>query len=382
MIRIKVFRASQLLYGAAVVLLCLLLLGLGLSFLWGGGSQAATEAPRQGAQLSPAPTATGADLDDVEIGGRYAAGTQDVPAAAFSAQDWLKPAERFSAWLVDVDFLDPLSVLSYQFPSITAQEALPVTAEADEHLPDEADQTERIRVEIERIERSGESYQAPQKKDGSPLRVLIYHTHSYEAYAQDADKPYIETSQWRTKDQNFNIMRVGSELAAKLEGYGIEVVHDLTEHEPPKLGTAYVRSLQTLEGYAQRGESFDLMLDLHRDAASTRNSKTSVVMVDGLPSARLMVLIGNGERGFEIMPSWTENYKLAKALTGILNEQNEGIARDVMVKTGRYNQHMSESALLVEVGHNLNTLDEAVQSTGPLAKAIVTLLGGGAEKAA
>ncbi|MDR3084924.1 MAG: stage II sporulation protein P [Christensenellaceae bacterium] len=376
MIRIKVFRASQLLYGAAVVLLCLLLLGLGLSFLWGGnGSQTpATSPPRIGEQASPAPAA---EEDDVEIGDRYAAGTENVSAAAFAAQDLVRPAERFSAWLVNVDFLDPISVLSYQFPSIAGEETLPVTAESDEHLPDTADETERIRVEIERIEKSGESYQAPVKEDGKPLRVLIYHTHSYEAYAQNADEPYVETSQWRTKDQNHNIMRVGSELAQLLEGYGIEVVHDLTEHEPPKLGTAYTRSLKTLEGYAERGETFDMMIDLHRDAASVRNTKMATVSAGGLPAARLMVLIGNGERGFAIMPNWSENYKFGQALTSILNEQTPGIARDVMVKTGRYNQHMSESALLIEVGHNLNTLEEAIRSMEPLAKAIYTLLSGG-----
>jgi hypothetical protein len=38
---------------------------------------------------------------------------------------------------------------------------------------------------------------------------------------------------------------------------------------------------------------------------------------------------------------------------------------------------MSESALLIEVGHNLNTLDEAIRSMEPLAKAICTLLGNG-----
>lgn len=47
-----------------------------------------------------------------------------------------------------------------------------------------------------------------------------------------------------------------------------------------------------------------------------------------------------------------------------------------MVKTGRYNQHMSESAVLIEVGHNENTLEQALNATKPLAKAIAAVLRG------
>ena len=78
--------------------------------------------------------------------------------------------------------------------------------------------------------------------------------------------------------------------------------------------------------------------------------------------------------GFSIKPNWQENYKLAEALTAGLNERIPGICRDIMVKTGRYNQHMSERAVLIEVGHNENTLQEALNATEPLADVIADLL--------
>ena len=126
-------------------------------------------------------------------------------------------------------------------------------------------------------------------------RVLIYHTHTYEAFEQNPDDPYPECGKWRTEDSRYNIVRVGDALAEELEALDIEVVHDTTEHEPPKLGTAYLRSLKTLEGYAQRGEEFDMMIDLHRDAASSRNTNPSCVTANGIKYARMMVLIGNGK---------------------------------------------------------------------------------------
>lgn len=249
--------------------------------------------------------------------------------------------------------------------------AVPVTAE--EESPDVPDQPERIRVEIENIR---EKYQHEEKADKP--RVLIYHTHTYEAFEQNPDDPYPECGKWRTEDSRYNIVRVGDALAEELEALDIEVVHDTTEHEPPKLGTAYLRSLKTLEGYAQRGEEFDMMIDLHRDAASSRNTNPSCVTANGIKYARMMVLIGNGKgsngNSFSIKPNWKENYKLAQAVTDGLNAEIPGICRDVMVKNGRYNQHMSENAVLIEVGHNKNTLEEAVNAAKPLAKVIAGLL--------
>lgn len=262
-------------------------------------------------------------------------------------------------------------LLAAQLPLMP--EAVPVTAETE--LSDAPDDYDRIHVQILGISGKYE----PSVTADKP-RVLIYHTHSYEAYAQDESDPYEETTQWRTKDAQYNVMAVGAALKEALEARGVEVVHDLTEHEPPKLGTAYVRSLKTLQAYADAGETFDMMIDLHRDAASSRNTNPSVVIVDGKPCARLMMLIGTGEGSegnrFSIVPDWKENYKLAQALTDELNCSNENICREVMVKTGRYNQHMSKNAVLIEVGHNENTLQEALNATIPLADAITCILKG------
>ena len=46
--------------------------------------------------------------------------------------------------------------------------------------------------------------------------------------------------------------------------------------------------------------------------------------------------------------------------------------RGVRVKTGRYNQHVSDAAVAVEMGHNQNTLQEVLNSVPYLAKAMAT----------
>lgn len=196
--------------------------------------------------------------------------------------------------------------------------------------------------------------------------ILIYHTHTNEAYRKVPGDEYRETEAWRTDDQSHSVVRVGEILSELLADRGFDVTHDATNHEPPDLGTAYERSLKTLEGYP---EMFDLYIDLHRDAYTPAVYKTLSVVAGGTEAAQIMLLVGNG-KGFDDDPTYSRrNLRFAKKLTGRLNQISPGICLDVLVKNGRYNQHVGLS-ILVEAGHNRNTLMQAVASMPCLADAI------------
>ncbi len=205
-------------------------------------------------------------------------------------------------------------------------------------------------------------------------RVLIYHTHTWEAYEPTEKEAYAQTQQWRTKDAQHNVVRVGEALAEQLRALGMEVVHDATELEPPDLSTSYTRSLALLETYREKGETFDCYIDLHRDAFNKSMQNTNTVELDGVKLARLSMLIGKGTgqtgAGFEQKPNWEVNIQLAQRITDALNAQLRDLARPVITKSGRFNQHVSESALLIEVGNNKNTLEEALAAMPYLARAI------------
>ena len=203
-------------------------------------------------------------------------------------------------------------------------------------------------------------------------RVLIYHTHTYEAYEQTPDDPYEETEKWRTADSAYNVVRVGEELAALLRGLGVEVVHDVTAFEPPNLSSAYTRSLEMLEKRQAAGEKYDLYIDLHRDAY-IEGMGENTLRAEGVNYAKLMMLVGRGDN-FQVKPHYEENYAFARALTDALNARVPGICRDVLVKTNRYNQHVGPRCLLIEAGNNKNTLMEALRSMEPLADSIAALL--------
>lgn len=196
-------------------------------------------------------------------------------------------------------------------------------------------------------------------------RILIYHTHTHEAYRMAYDGEYEPLEKWRTDDNENNIVRVGDELARLLEAEGFEVVHDITDHELDDLSTAYTRSLETLSTY--EGDEYDMYIDLHRDAYTEGAQLTC--SYSGNNAAKLMMLIGSGEN-FEEKPFFEENYELACRLTDEINAICPGMCRDVMVKTGRYNQHIAPNSLIIEVGSNMNTLEQALTSMPVLAVAI------------
>lgn len=197
--------------------------------------------------------------------------------------------------------------------------------------------------------------------------VLIYHTHTHEAYQQDEGNPYEAIETWRTTDTAHSVVRVGTALADKLREKGLNVIHDTTDHELDDINNSYVRSLETLKTYSR---NFDLIIDLHRDAYSN-GLLPRLQTTDGSNYAQVMFLIGQGNNyPPEQRPDYKTNLSFAQEVTRRMNNKLQNICRNVTVKDGRYNQHIGNTAVLVEVGHNLNTLQEALASIPYLADAI------------
>lgn len=197
--------------------------------------------------------------------------------------------------------------------------------------------------------------------------ILIYHTHTHEAYEQDSAKTYVALEAWRTDDNNHNVVQLGAMLADELRKLGYNVIHDTTDHEQNSLDDSYVRSLKTLESYPI---AFDLCIDLHRDAY-VDGLLPSVENEDGIKFAQMMCLVGRGDNYPDVdKPNYQNNLRFAQKLTSAINAKMDNLCRNVTIKTGRYNQHIGKTSLLIEVGHNKNTLQEAMHSIPILAYGI------------
>lgn len=259
-------------------------------------------------------------------------------------------------------FFNPLKILEFALPGFQAPHAY----NEYEELPVDVKLAQQIQLP---------STNPPIQVSAMGPSVLIYHTHTFESYSKTSTQSYKEVAKWRTTNLDYNVVRVGEELQKQLASrYGIIVLQDRTDHETPKLGTSYVRSLATAQSYIKKHDSLDIIIDLHRDAYSPRSWSPAKITIGGQDVARVMLVIGNGEgqtgNGFSNKPDWEKNIQVAKSITDELNAIHPELARPVLVKTGRYNQHLAPGCILIEVGHNENSLDEALAAMPYLAEAI------------
>ena len=205
---------------------------------------------------------------------------------------------------------------------------------------------------------------------GQEPTVLILHTHTTESYTRRGET-YRETASWRTLDENYNMVAIGARVGKILEENGIRVVHDGTLHDYPSYSGSYIRSRQTVRERLKEHSGIRLVLDLHRDAAGTETSQMRTkAVVDGEVSAQLMVVIGTNHEQYE------ENLSLGLKLHAQLEQQCPGIMRPLQLRAQRFNQDLSNGALLIEVGAAGNSHKEAGIAAEELAKAIVALAKG------
>ena len=203
--------------------------------------------------------------------------------------------------------------------------------------------------------------------------VLIYHSHGTEAYSGGA---YEAWGDYRTLDDSANMIAIGDELAYVLESQGISVIHDRTAYDYPDYNRAYSNARTALVGWLEEYPTIQLVLDLHRDAGTAASGPLiTAATVGGQSSAQLMLVVGTDEGG-NYHPNWQENLALGLKLTALLERQNPGICRPIDLRTQRFNMDLCPGALLVEVGAEGNTYEQAKIAVHALAQAIVALAKG------
>lgn len=204
---------------------------------------------------------------------------------------------------------------------------------------------------------------------GPGPKVLILHTHTTESFTQTADR-YEESSPYRTLDAGHNMIALGKIVADILREAGVEVIHDTTLHDYPSYNGSYSHAAAAAKAYLEQYPSIGLILDLHRDAADTPTGQLATrCTVGGEKSAQLMFVVGTDTRLNH--PDWEKNMSLALKLQVLLEQDNPGICRNMNLTKNRYNQHLGNYALLVEIGAAGNTLEEAKRAARELGEAIV-----------
>ena len=213
-------------------------------------------------------------------------------------------------------------------------------------------------------------------------KVLIVHTHTSEAYTQEAGWEYDSSDPLRTGDPERSVVRLGTRLAEILNAAGIETLHDTALNDYPTYNGAYERMRLTIEDYLAQYPSIEMVLDLHRDAADDPSGLpvSFAAEVDGQRCAQLMFVVGTDEGGLT-HPNWQENLANALKVQALLNRAAPGLCRDIDLRTERFNQHETPGSMLIEFGCTGNTLAEALRSVEYLGQALCKFWGGLAAEA-
>lgn len=179
--------------------------------------------------------------------------------------------------------------------------------------------------------------------------ILIFHTHTCESYTQTPSRQYIETSNYRTTDQNNSVVHVGDVLTDLLTAKGYNVRHNKTYHDYPSYTGSYNRSYQTVSSILTDGDWTEFVIDLHRDALGNGSDYGPAVRINDETVAQLMFVIGTDGGGLE-HPNWLNNFKLAVKIQEKANELYPGLFRPIILRNSRYNQNLAAGACIIEVG--------------------------------
>ncbi len=199
-------------------------------------------------------------------------------------------------------------------------------------------------------------------------KVYIYHTHTNEAYLKSEADRNINLA-GRSDDATITVKAAGEALKDKLVSLGIDTVHDKTNNEASGYSSAYKTSYVTVDKAIEAHGEFDVYLDVHRDAFISGTTPT--VSIDGIEVARIMLVVGGKSNRAD------KNHEFAKKLMSELNKIHPKLCEKVLyVESSAYNKIDADKCLIVEVGDNNVTAEEAKRAAEYVALATAKILNG------
>lgn len=189
-------------------------------------------------------------------------------------------------------------------------------------------------------------------------RILIYHTHSGETYSNSPGGNY------HSKDKENSVMAVGSLVTEELDKKGWGVVHTTKYNDYPSFNNAYASSLKTIQPILSKYNSVDIAIDLHRDARNLTDDalknaeeERMTTTINGEKVAKFFFVVG------ERNPNIDQVRALAEDITKFAQSKYPELVLPVVEKQyGKYNQFVAKNHMLIEVGSNGTSADEAKAS--------------------
>ena len=204
---------------------------------------------------------------------------------------------------------------------------------------------------------------------GEKPQILLYHTHSQEAFANSAPGKEEDT-----------IVGAGEILTSLLEEYGFSVYHHKGKYDVESRDYAYSNSLPEIEKILEENPQIQVVIDLHRDAVA--EGTKLVTQLQGHQVAKVMFFNGlgrtkdKGEISYLKNPYLKENLAFSFQMKVACDEYYPGFARNIYLRAYRYNMHLCPKTLLIELGAQTNTKEEIETALIPLAHVLWMVLSG------
>ncbi len=185
--------------------------------------------------------------------------------------------------------------------------------------------------------------------DNSKKKILIYHSHTAEAYTPGES---------RKSDPTQNLVAVGEALTQELQKQGFTVIHDKTVHDLD-YNKSYYKSRETISKYYEKYGDFHFVIDMHRDAGPEKEYVTT--NINGEDVARLMFVTATEDPRYKAhMNNINSIFEISNKLYPKLFRERKLCTYPIGIKY--YNQDLSDNAVLLEVGAVSNNLKEAINS--------------------
>jgi len=202
-----------------------------------------------------------------------------------------------------------------------------------------------------------------EKADLSAPIVALYCTHSSETYIPT-------DGQAKLVGKNGGVHQIAEIIRDQLISRGVSAVLSDTIHDYPDWSISYANSLETIKSMKEQYPSLMYFIDVHRDALP--EGVTSVFNYKDEQAASVMLIVGSDQRAEH--PNWRQNHAFAQKVGSAIESKAEGILRGVRVQSGRYNQHYSPNAILLEMGSSMNSLSEVKISAVIVANALADII--------
>ena len=215
------------------------------------------------------------------------------------------------------------------------------------------------------------SYDFHVDKDTKGPQILIYHTHSQEAFADSVPG-----------DESTTIVGMGSYLTTLLQQQGFSVLHhkeifDMKDGEIDR-NKAYTRAEPVISKILEENPDIQIVIDLHRDGVG--ENVHLVKEIAGKPTAQIMFFNGmsysakNGSISYLPNPYIENNLALTLQMKLASDSLVPGFARKVYLKSLRFNLHLHPGAMLIEAGAQTNTVEEMRNAMEVLARVLGDVL--------